>query len=139
MKLKVHLVFPGTCEEASNFYCQTLKGEVGFLFRKEEEKIAGLAEEDKGKIGYIEIKTPHFVIAGEDANHNEKVTAGNNNKLVLSFDDLQECKRVFDAFAENGTITMPFVKTFFTEGIGEVTDKYGIPWIIMMSDDDYEG
>lgn len=139
MKLKVHLVFPGTCEEALNFYNEVLNGEIGFLFRKKEDKTWQAADVDKEKISHMVVKTPHFEIAGEDANHDDKVIIGNNNKLVIVFYDLKECERVFNAFALNGTVTMPFQKTFFCDGMGEVTDKHGIPWIIMMTDEGYEG
>jgi len=137
MRLKVHLVFPGTCEEALTFYKNTLQGEVDFLFRKKEEKGRTIEDKDKEKISHMVVKTPHFELAGEDADYNQKVIAGNNNKLVLVFQDLTDCRRVFDAFVEGGDVSMPFQKTFFCEGMGEVTDKYGISWIIMMTDDNY--
>lgn len=138
MKLKVHLVFPGTCESALNFYKETLKGEVDFLFRKEDEKSREVAKEDKGKISHMVVRTPHFDLAGEDADHNQQVVAGNNNKLVLVFHDLDECRRVFNTFAVDGAVTMPLQKTFFSEAMGELTDCYGISWIIMMTDENYQ-
>lgn len=137
MKLKVHLVFAGTCEEALNFYKETLKGETNFLFRKKEDESVEVADADKEKISHMVINTKHFELAGEDANKDSGLIIGNNNKLVLSFHNLQECKRVFTAFANNGTVTMPLQKVFFTEAMGEVTDNYGISWIIMMSDEGY--
>jgi len=139
IQLKVHLVFPGTCEEALNFYSETLKGKVDFLFRKKEDETLQVADADKEKISHMIVKTPYFEIGGEDANSGEKVIAGNNSKLIIVFYDLQECKDAFDSFAKNGTITMPFQKTFFCDGMGEVTDKYGISWIIMMTDEGYQG
>ncbi|MDR1624599.1 MAG: VOC family protein [Tannerellaceae bacterium] len=137
MNLKVHLVFAGTCEEALNFYNETLNGKVDFLFRKKEDKDNEVADCDKEKISHMVVKTEHFDLAGEDANNGEKVVVGNNNKLVLSFYDLDRCKKVWATFEKNGTVTMPLQKTFFCEAMGEVTDKYGISWIIMMNDDDY--
>lgn len=137
MKLKVHLVFPGNCEEALTFYKTTLNGEIDFIFRKDEEKGITIADADKGKISHMVVKTPHFELAGEDANHTEQVIAGNNNKLVLLFQGIDECRGVFDCFAQHGTVTMPLEKTFFCEGMGEVTDKYGISWIIMVTDENY--
>lgn len=137
MNLKVHLVFAGICEEALNFYSETLNGKIDFLFRKKEDKDNEVAECDKEKISHMVVKTEHFDLAGEDANGNEKVIVGNNNKLVLSFYDLDRCKKVWAAFEKNGAVTMALQKTFFCEAMGEVTDKYGISWIIMMSDDDY--
>lgn len=137
MKLKVHLVFSGNCEEALTFYKDALNGNIDFLFRKKEDKTMEVADADKEKISHMVVKTPHFDLAGEDANHDQKVIVGNNNKLVLVFCDLAECRRVFALYAQSGTVTMPLEKTFFCDAMGEVTDKYGISWIIMMTDDNY--
>lgn len=137
MRLKVHLVFPGNCEEALTFYKTALNGKIDFIFRKKEEKGIIVANADKEKISHMVVKTPHFELAGEDANHDQQVIFGNNNKLVLVFQGVEDCQRVFNLFAENGTVTVPFEKTFFSEGLGEVVDKYGIPWLIMVTDENY--
>lgn len=137
MKLKVHLVFPGTCEEAMTFYSKTLNGKIDFIFRKKEEKGAIVADSDKERISHMIVKTAHFELAGEDANSDQKVISGNNNKLVLVFQDVEESSKIFEQFARNGTVNMPFQKTFFCDGLGEVTDKYGIQWIIMVTDEGY--
>ncbi|MFT4071382.1 MAG: VOC family protein [Dysgonamonadaceae bacterium] len=139
MKLKVHLVFAGNCEEALTFYANTLDGSIDFIFRKKEGKNVEVADPEAEKISHMVIKTPDFEIAGEDADVNHKITVGDNNKLVLVFPEVEKCRLVFDKFAQNGTVTMPFEKTFFCEGMGEVTDKYGISWIIMVTDEGYEG
>ena len=130
MKLKVHLVYPGTCEEAFNLYKEALNGEIVFTFRKKEDKTFQSAETDKEKISHMVLNTQHFELAGEDANSGEIVENGNNNNP----DDLH---RVFNLLSKDGTIVSPLEKTFFTEAIGEIIDKYGIYWIIMMSDDNY--
>ena len=137
MKLKVHLVFDGNCEEALTFYKTALNGEIDFIFRKKEDKENPISEIDKDKISHMVIKTPHFDLAGEDADSGKQVNVGNNNKLVLVFEEHDECKIVFDTFAKNGEITMPFEKTFFCDGMGEVVDKYGITWLIMVTDENY--
>lgn len=143
MKLKVHLIFNGNCEEALLFYKEALGGELAFLFRKkdEEAKIEGLtvADVDKEKISHMVIKTKFFELTGNDVDHDQKAIIGNNNKLILVFYNLDRCRKVFDALAKEGTITVPFEKNFFSEGFGEVTDKYGILWIIMMTDEGYQG
>ncbi|WP_108821230.1 VOC family protein [Dysgonomonas sp. Marseille-P4361] len=143
MKLKVHLIFNGKCEEALLFYKDILEGEVSFLFRKRDEetqiKELVIADIDREKISHMVIKTTFFELSGNDTNHEQQVTIGNNNKLILSFYDLDRCRKTFDALSIGGTITEPFEKKFFCEGFGELTDKFGIPWIIMMTDEEYEG
>ncbi len=136
MDLKVHFVFPGNCEEALLFYSEVLNGKVDFLFRKGQDKSIQIPEADTEKISHMVVKTDWFELAGEDADSGKSVTMGHNIKLALKFKDIAECCRVYGCFSENGTVTMPLEKTFFTEAIGEVSDKYGIHWIIMMDDSD---
>jgi PhnB protein len=50
--------------------------------------------------------------------------------MSLGGDDAGEGKRVFDALAEGGTVTMPFQKTFWGADFGMLTDRYGIDWMI---------
>lgn len=139
MNLKVHLVFPGNCEEAFNTYKRLFGGEIIFIFRKGDEKGAEVNEADKNKISHMVLDAGNFTLQGEDANNGIPVTTGDNNKLVLIFEDLDKLQKVFDGLSQGGTVTQPLEKTFFTEAIGELMDPFGIRWIIMMSDDDYEG
>jgi len=44
--------------------------------------------------------------------------------------DAAEGRRVFDALAQGGVVAMPFAKTFWSEGFGMVTDRFGTPWIV---------
>jgi PhnB protein len=44
--------------------------------------------------------------------------------------DLAEGERIFKALAENGTVTMPFEKTFWSPGFGMCVDQFGIPWMV---------
>jgi PhnB protein len=44
--------------------------------------------------------------------------------------DEQEGKRVFDALADDGEITMPFGTAFWSRGFGMCNDRYGVPWMV---------
>ena len=50
--------------------------------------------------------------------------------LSVSYPTAAEARRVFDALAAGGTATVPFGKTFWTEGFGMLTDKFGTPWMV---------
>ncbi len=137
MKLKLQLVFDGTCERAFNFYKEAFLGEIVFLFRKKEDKSMQVEERDKEQISHMVLKTEFFEIGGQDADSGQKVDGGNNAKQVLVFNDLPELHRTFDLLSQGGDIITPLEKTFFSEAIGEVVDKFGIRWLIMMTDDNY--
>ena len=137
MKLKLQIVFQGTCEAAFNLYKEAFKGEIVFLFRKAEDSSIQVNEQEGEQISHIVLKTKYFEIGGQDADHGQIISGGNNAKQVLVFTDLKELNRTFDLLSQGGEIITPLEKTFFSEAIGEVVDKFGIRWLIMMTDDDY--
>ena len=44
--------------------------------------------------------------------------------------DFAEAERIFKGLSEGGTPTMPFQKTFWSDGFGMVVDRFGIPWMV---------
>lgn len=138
MNLHVHLVFGGNCEEAFNTYKELMNGEIVFLFRKGEDKTIQAADEEKHKISHIIMNTPHFSLQGEDADTGVPTSTG-SSKLVLKLKDMKELQHVFDVLSEKGTVVSLLERTFFSEAIGEVIDRFGIRWLIMMTDENWEG
>jgi PhnB protein len=59
--------------------------------------------------------------------------------VSYSTTDLGEAKRVFDALAEGGTVTMPFGQTFWSPGFGMCTDRFGTPWMVGTENPDAMG
>ena len=51
--------------------------------------------------------------------------------LSLDFKTLAEAKKTFDALAEGGQVTQPLISTFFAEGFGMVSDKFGVGWMFL--------
>lgn len=138
MNLHVHLVFGGNCEEAFNTYRELLNGEIVFLFRKGEDNTVQVADEEKNKVSHIVMNTEHFSLQGEDADADTPISIG-SSKLVLEFRDLKKLQHVFQVLAKGGTVVSPLEATFFSEAIGEVIDRFGVRWLIMMTDEGYEG
>ncbi len=58
-----------------------------------------------------------------------KLNVGNNVHISLSPDTRDETKRLFDALAVGGTITMPLQDAFWGAYYGSCTDKYGVQWM----------
>jgi PhnB protein len=50
--------------------------------------------------------------------------------VSLSYPTAAEAKKIFDALVEGGSVTMPFGKTFWSEGFGMLTDRFGTPWML---------
>jgi PhnB protein len=68
-------------------------------------------------------------IAGSDQFGDMYSPAGNVS-LMIDLDNLSDAQAKFTALAEEGQIIMPFAETFWAEGYGFCTDRFGIMWQI---------
>jgi PhnB protein len=50
--------------------------------------------------------------------------------LSLIYPTVDGARRVFDALAEGGQVTLPLQKVFWSEAFGMLTDRFGTPWMI---------
>ena len=48
--------------------------------------------------------------------------------MTLTYPTADESRRVFNALAEGGKISMPLGETFWAEAFGIVVDRFGTPW-----------
>jgi uncharacterized glyoxalase superfamily protein PhnB len=48
--------------------------------------------------------------------------------LALSYATQEEAKRIVNALADCGKITMPLAPTFWAKTFGMVTDRFGVGW-----------
>jgi PhnB protein len=58
------------------------------------------------------------------------VEFGNHSSVSISPDSAQEAKRIFDALAEGGNVTMPLQTMFWGADFGQLTDKFGVSWMV---------
>ena len=49
--------------------------------------------------------------------------------MTLTHSTAADAKRVFEALAEGGKVTMPLQKTFWSEAFGMLVDRFGAPWM----------
>ena len=131
MKIESLITFGGRCEEALEFYKQSVGAEVTALMRWKESPDASM----KAPPGYGEkIMQANFRI-GEtqlmaDDGVGDKAAEFKGVSLVIEAADDAEAKRVFTALGDGGKVTMALMKTFWTSSFGMLTDKFGVPWIV---------
>lgn len=131
MKVQAYITFGGRCEEALEFYKKSIGAEVSGLMRWKESPDKDM----KPPPGYEE-KVMHaaFRIGDTqlmaDDGMGEKSPEFRGMTLVIEVADDAEAKRVFTALGEDGNVTMPLMKTFWTSSFGMLTDKFGVPWMV---------
>jgi len=136
--VSTYLNFPRNTEEVFNFYKSVFGGEFsgGGIARLGDiplqEGMPAIADEDKNLIMHIELPIlGGHILMGTDAPESMgfKVNFGNNIYINLEPDTRAETKRLFDALAVGGIITMELQDMFWGAYYGSCTDKYGVQWM----------
>lgn len=128
-----YLFFEGRCEEALNFYRESLGAEITFLMRYKEspESCDMIPPGNEEKILHASVRIGDGEIMASDG-----MCAGNAQyhgfSLSISAKDAAEAKRFFDALADGGHVEMPLGETFFSPAFGMVADKFRVPWMIVV-------
>ena len=125
-----YLFFGGRCEEALNFYRNAVGAEVQMLTRfKESPEPHGLPDCFDDKIMHATVRIGKTMLMASDGQ-----CEGNQDfegfALSITVPNETEAERVFAALGQDGLITMPLEKTFWTAKFGMLQDRFGVTWMV---------
>ncbi len=70
------------------------------------------------------------IMASDGCNDAEKFSGF---RMTLNIRNEDEARRIFAALAsEGGRVDMPLMQTFWSPLYGQVTDKFGVGWMVML-------
>lgn len=135
MDVQPYLFFNGRCEEALEFYRQRVGATVGMLMRMRENPEppppGTLAPGSENKIMHGELHIGDTTILVSDG-----MAAGPTTfagfRLALQVADVAACERTFAALSEGGAVQQPLEETFFSASFGMCTDRFGVPWMVLV-------
>jgi len=132
--INTYVFFKGRCEEALEYYKEHLGAEVTCLIRFSEAPEPApegmLPEGYENKVMHSQFKVANAEIFASDGCEPDKTPEGFS--LALTIPSRDEAVRVFDALADSGTVNMPLAETFWSPLYGQVTDKFGVGWMVML-------
>jgi PhnB protein len=127
-----YLNFNGKCREAMNFYQQCLGGELELQKIAESPMAAQMPSEMGAQILHSSLVNEKLTVMGSDC-LGKALISGNNVKLCLNCQTEEEINAFFTRLSEGGIVQMPLHQSFWGATFGEVTDKYGISWMLNYS------
>jgi PhnB protein len=132
-EVEPYLSFPGTCEEALQFYERCLDGKITALHRYEGTPMDNpqLPANWKNKVMHATFDAGGTKFMASDTMPGQP--AGGFSGFAMSVGipkDTAKARKVFDALAQGGKVTMPLDKTFWAAQFGMLTDKFGVPWMV---------
>ena len=129
-----YLNFPGTAEEAFNFYKSVFGGEFTSLQRfKDTPEASRVPANEADKIMHISLPLGNGnILMATDAleSMGHPLTVGNNFYLTIEAESEEEANKLFNSISAGGKVTMPMAKTFWGAYFGMVNDKFGVQWMI---------
>ena len=124
--VKPYLIFAGNCEEALNFYAESLGGEIAMLQTFADAPF-DVPEEAEGKVFNSLFQAGDINFMASDDMPPYKTTVGTNFAMFVTFSDATEHESAYTKLSEGGNATMPL-----DGGFGMLTDKYGIQWMLAL-------
>ncbi len=136
MNVDPYLLFDGRCEEAAEFYRAALGAEVTMLMRFKDcpdpQALTMIPPGSENKIMHMNLRIGETTVLASDGR-----CLGRPNfqgfSLTLTAANDAEAERLFAALADGGQIQMPLGKTFFSSRFGMVSDRFGVPWMVIVA------
>jgi PhnB protein len=136
MYIQPYLFFDGRCQEALDYYVSALGAKVEMLMRFKDspeppdQKMASVSGDN---IMHASFRIGDSVVMASDGfGKGKPVFQGVS--LSLAVNSVADADRYFSALAKGGTIQQPLTNTFFAPSFGMVTDKFGVPWMVIAGD-----
>jgi PhnB protein len=129
MAFHAYLNFGGNCREAFTRYQEIFGGELVLLPMSDmpgAESTSGAGD----LIMHAALKSgDRLLMASDDPSGEFDGVRG--MYVSCSVPDSGEAKRVFEALAEGGQVTMPLSESFFSPAFGMCVDRFGTPWMVV--------
>jgi PhnB protein len=131
MQLTPYVSFDGQCEAAFKFYEQALGAKIVVMLTWGGSPMAAqMPAEWQHKIIHARLQVGDQVVMASDGMPG-RYEPPKGCMLTLGVATAAEVERVFAALAEGGTSQMAPQKTFFAAMFGMLTDRFGIPWMVI--------
>ena len=127
-----YLAFNGNCADAMRFYEKALGGKLEVLMSGAESPMAEhIPKEFAHRILHARLVLPGggTLYAG-DAPAHIPYEGIRGVSITVDYDTVAQARKVFDALASGGQVSMPMQPAFWAKQWGMLVDRFGTPWIV---------
>jgi PhnB protein len=126
-RLNPYISFKDNARDAMDFYTSVFGGELALSTFGEY----GDNGPSANNVMHAQLETPSgYTIMASDTPEGMSYEPGNNITVSLSGDDSDELRGYFEKLADGGTVSMPLEKQMWGDEFGQLTDKFGIGWLV---------
>ena len=138
--LNPYLIFDGNASTAFKFYKSIFGGEYSLLLKASESpspQEGSLSPEEADKIMHICLPLPNGqslqasdIIHSYNSGNKMDFIQGNNQIINIVADNETEARELFNKLAVEATILCPIQPMFWGDIFGQLTDQFGIQWMV---------
>jgi PhnB protein len=132
MPIHPYLNFNGNCAEAFQFYQQVFGGDLVVHKHRDTPAAKDVPPEMLDQVTHARLVSGELVLMASDSPP-EYYEKPQGIYVSVNIEDPERGRKYFDALAEKGNVIMPFDKTFWADGFGMCTDRFGVPWMVNCS------
>ena len=129
-QLNAYLFFDGTCADAMRFYERTLGGKLEMMTHADSPMAGQTPPGSADRILHARLTIDGGTLMASDSMVGQPYGGMKGFSLSLVYPSVADAKRVFDALADGGRVSMPLQKTFWAEAFGMLVDRFGAPWMV---------
>jgi PhnB protein len=130
-QLNPYLNFNGNARQALEFYQSVFGGDLNVNTFGQLGGMEG-ADADKIMHGQLETGAGYTIMAADVPGHMDyQPIAGTS--VSLSGDDGDALRGYWGKLTAGGTVTVPLEKQMWGDEFGMVTDQFGVPWMVNIS------
>lgn len=138
--IEVYLTLNGNAKEAAEYYANVFGADAPYIMTadqmpKEENEEMQFPPDF---VVYSHVETFAGNIMMSDCIPGEEVTPNDSVWISVTDPDADKLHRVFDALAKDGDVLMALEPTFFSPLYGQLKDKFGFHWMLMLPDEEVE-
>jgi PhnB protein len=120
----------GRCEEAIDFYRDAVDADATVVARVGDLPGPPAPPGAGNKVAHAVLRIGDTVVLASDGQGNGQ-PAFNGFSLSLTASDDTQAERLFAALADGGQIQVPMASTPFASRLGILTDRFGVPWLVV--------
>ena len=126
--LSPYLTFNGNAAEAMKFYQTVFGGELKMQTFGEAKMPQ--SPEQEHLIIHADLKSGGISFMASDALPSRQAKFGDNVHMSIVGSDGERLTSIFDGLAAGGKADFPLAKQFWGDTYGQVTDKFGVHWMV---------
>lgn len=130
MPFHPYLFFGGNCRQAFTRYQEIFGGELVLLTMKDMPSDEPVPAAQADLIMHAALKSDDNLLMGSDDPTTESFGPVRGMQVNYTVADAVDAKRVFEALADGGEVTLPIAATFWSPMFGMCVDRFGTPWMI---------